>query len=349
MDIILGSFNVLNLNTKDNEKSDFKEDKCSKIADIIRKEGFDIIALQEIQTDDAVSRIIHYLNGNDNESPYQYCHCGSLYQELNDAGILNRNGAKFKSDYGFIWNTDKVYLYGDKALYKALDDIEKKEWDSFIEHLIDILVETYKSMTSQTGLNSGLFARLPQGEALSKYRSTLRNTLHQTLRPPLIACFRPSGMFGSLLHEIRIINTHTQWNKGKSDEKTAKQIRMEEMNFIQRTLHNKVNELRTGSFNSVYTFVAGDFNLSAAEIGNSIEGMITVQNAPSTCKWDAEQNTMTFKSNYDHFAYNEERITHFVPDGAKTIGVENDNFTLNKSNKTVTVSDHIPIKMKISF
>mgnify|MGYP003307334877 CR=1 FL=1 len=38
MDIILGSFNVLNLNTKDNEKSDFKEDKCSKIADIIRKE-----------------------------------------------------------------------------------------------------------------------------------------------------------------------------------------------------------------------------------------------------------------------------------------------------------------------
>ena len=34
MDIILGSFNVLNLNTKDDEKSNFKEDKCRKIADI---------------------------------------------------------------------------------------------------------------------------------------------------------------------------------------------------------------------------------------------------------------------------------------------------------------------------
>lgn len=348
MDIVIGSFNVLNLNTKDAENNSFKEDKCQKIAKLIENEGFHIIALQEIQSDNAVSRITSYLNNNGTK--YQYCHCGSLYQELNDAGILNRNGANFKSDYGFIWDTSKVYLYGDKAVYKALDDIEKKEWDSFIERIIDILIEAYKSMTSQTGLNSGVFAKLPKGEALNKYRDTLRNTLHQTLRPPLIACFKPSGLFGSLLHEIRIINTHTQWSKGKSDEQSAKQIRMEEINFIQRILHQKVNELRTGSFNSVYTLIAGDFNLSAEEINQmSIDGMITVQEQPSTCKWDDNQNGLTLKSNYDHFAYNEDRIAHLIPDGATTINTDESGFTLNKDGKIVTVSDHVPIKMTIKF
>lgn len=359
MDIVMGSFNVYVLNTKQDDTSNTKKDqKCEKIANLIKEEKFDIIALQEIQTDNAVERIAHYLNGNDSNSPYDYCHCSSLYDELNNSplGLRNRNGSKFKSDYGFIWNSRKVSLYCEEALYKALDDCERKEWDSFLERIVDILIKTYKEIMAQGGQKSGLFAKLPQGESLGQYREKLLTTLHQTLRPPLIACFKPNDFFGSLLHEIRVINTHTQWKKGRSDDRSSKQIRLEEMRFIQGHLHNAVNTLRTGSFNTVYTVIAGDFNLSIDELapiytdvtklfGN--HRMKTIQEEASTCKWDKEQEMFSRRSNYDHFAYDANRIDELVPGGAKPININKDNFLIGEEEGPV--SDHVPIKMTLQF
>lgn len=356
MDITIGSFNVLNLNAKEKDKDDdFKEAKCKKIAELIDSSKFDIVALQEIQTDDAVKRIVHYLNGNDHYSPYDYCHCASLYGELNDAGLLNRNGSKFKSDYGFIWNKQKVQLYCDEALYKALDDKTNEEWQHFLEKIADILITAYEELTSQGGKQSGLFSKLPQGEDFETHKDKLLAVLHSTLRPPLIACFKPASWYGALLHEIRIINTHTQWSKGKSDEKSAKKIRLEEMRFIQGKLHSEVNTLRTGTFNSIYTVIAGDFNMSKDDVSEIYKSesevfdghkMMTVQDAKSTCKWNEEKQIFEYKSNYDHFAFEEERIWPLTQEVA-TVQANKKNFLIGDEEKPV--SDHIPIKIKLTF
>ncbi len=357
MDIVIVSFNVLNLNTKENDlNSTFKEKKCQKIAELLSKEDFSIIALQEIQSEDAVSRIVRYMNGNTGNTPYDFCHCASIYDELNDHGIRNRHGSKFKSDYGFIWDTRKVFLYCDKALYKGLEDCEKKEWNHLLEQIVDILLKAYQNALSQGGQFSNLFSKLPRGESLEIHREKLLATLHQTLRPPLIACFKPVSFFGSLLHEIRIINTHAQWKANSIYETgTSREIRQLEMRFIQGTLHSAVNTLRTGSFNTVYTIVAGDFNLNLDEIKPIYADtkyfenhqMETIQSYQSTCKWDSENEEIRPVSNYDHFAFDRNRITQYMVNEAivQPVSITKESFLLDKK----LLSDHMPIKMTLSF
>lgn len=358
MDLKIGSFNVLNLkkdtsNPKD--QSEEKEKKCQKIANIISAEDIDLIALQEILDNGAVKLICKNLPG------YCFCHCSNLYDSLNSAGFHNRHGQKFKSDYAYIWNTRKIGLCNDLELYKKLELQTSKCWERFIDSLILLLVDLQNSSAKHIPIFSGL----PNGIDLKNNRELFKAILRQTLRPPLIACFRPTGGWKDLSWEIRMINTHTQWKSNKPTKKQAAsmtaeqldsefldtetdlQIRKKEMKYIQGELYTAVNTCRMGDNRTVYTLVAGDFNMSVKQTRSIYEDadfyhenheMGTIQEDLST--WSKSKKI--FINSYDHFAFDHKRISAAA---IKVIKPDDEQFYVDIKDPKSRISDHNPIQM----
>ena len=361
MNLKLASFNVQNLKIKEisdkseDEKSDAekkKEKKCEGIAKIISGSGndasaVDIIALQEIQNENAITTIMKNL-----PSHYDYCHCGDIYDSLNALGFLNRHGQKFKSDYAFIWNTRQVSLCCDPEVYKKLHFQTQKCWDRFIQTLIEFFLEIIRHSQGKARALGLLFPGFPDQGSLADQKDFIAGALRNTLRPPLIACFRPTGFWNSLFWELRMINTHVQWSFNQED-KNAEDLqelsgslniilRQKEMKFIQGDLYTAVTTCRNGDYRSIYTVIAGDFNMSADQtrgiyrdsFATEYPQMDTVQSKASV--WSSKQEKL--KNSYDHFAFDCARI--------QTRELDTEVLALDNENR---ISDHNPVTMNFKI
>jgi len=385
MNLKLASFNVLNLNVKEpsakgqKEMSDAekrKEQKCKGIAEIIsgtreNTSPIDIIALQEIQNEHAVRTIMKNL-----PSHYDYCHCGDIYDSLNALGFLNRHGRKFRSDYAFIWNTRQVSLCCDPEVYKKLHFQTQKCWDRFILTIVEFFLEIIRHSQGKARALGLLFPGFPDQGSLADQKDFIAGALRNTLRPPLIACFRPAGFWSGLFWELRMINTHVQWdvksperkdsllrnwlgqnsnilnwlkenNKKRPNMEVA--LRQKEMEFIQGELYTAVTTCRNGDYRSIYTVVAGDFNMSVKET-SAIYGpgfpseyphMRTIQNENS--HWSQKEEKLT--TSYDHFAFDSVRIP--IDEDATSV-IPNSAMRINNEDKS-RISDHNAVTMNFKF
>lgn len=97
MQYVIGSFNIANMNlTKD----------FSEIARIIRKNKFDVIAIQEVTTDNAIKNLVNTLNRMDYQTWEGVCESSdSYYQHSNEW-------------YGFVWNKKRLRLANEPWIVK---------------------------------------------------------------------------------------------------------------------------------------------------------------------------------------------------------------------------------------
>jgi len=124
-------------------------------------------------------------------------------------------------------------------------------------------------------------------------------------------------------------------------------------------MHTALNTLRFGNFRSVYTIIAGDYNLTLPQISlassdndfiNACENhrMATVQAKPTTLrKYSPDDNPplvgeACYKSNYDHFSYDQNRLINLA---SKAERVDFEDFAKHRTE----ISDHVPIYVDLKL
>lgn len=195
----IGSFNCLNFGMATTKDVD-------TFVDIISQEGFDIIALQEINGPNALKRILSRLNPNKWQGQAAY------------------EGSR--NDYAFIWNKKRIAL-----------------------------------ARTRNGNNPYIY---------KNYSIDRKAGQEDLIRDPYFARFIPIGG-GAPRIEIRIINAHIRYSKGKpddsSDENTLSAIkkRMNEFDILTKSIYAKESDNRYGNHRPSYTILLGDYNLNKKE------------------------------------------------------------------------------------
>ena len=337
-----------------------------KIADIIRKEKFDIVAIQEIFHQEALKELLEKLS-------FQYaqkCKGDQLkrgnYLIETFSGISDRMNASFgyrtkhwegrwaqpKSYYGgnniqegyaFIWNRDRVKL------------VTNMKGDSFEPRISDY----HKS--------------------------------NKLARPPFIGRFMPiNGRY-----EIRLINTHVVFAepskklKGDADEEKEHtdqndyRLRIEELKILLKSIYYKFSLAKfdhTGHDKKArnlvpYTFLLGDYNLNIEGAGQSSaiipsdlmcfelkrdmivktfnERLTTLKgkskNEEKQRKQDRNLIENHLANNYDHFSFDINRLKKHQIKMPEVFTVMGFNYYVDNNEGTKydqyrnKVSDHIPI------
>ncbi len=323
-----GSFNLMNFRLNmDKERDDEKAAK--HFAEIIKKEKFDIIALQEIKTPGALAGIMKHLGAS-----FDGIHSTTLKNEVN-ASCFNPS-----DEYAFIWSKEKISFVNDPQFYRKLYEKVSSTWDSYLAFQIKEMTNNPDSIDEETQKIIGGPVNIHNIEGLSKF-------IGQVFRPPLICAFRPAGFWKNLFWELRIINTHVLFGK------QGILSRLEELSLIKGRIHTSVNSFRTGDFRSVYTLIAGDYNLNISQASSIVKNaswenheMITVQPYKTTLRQDEapEQagDDRYYSENYDHFSYDANRVAGIAMN-AQRIGFEN--FKVHRNE----ISDHVPISIEINI
>lgn len=297
----IGSFNCLNFGMGASKD-------IHKFADIILKEHFDIIALQEIKGQNALNRILALL---------------PAYWEGVADSDCNVN------DYAFLWNVRRFEL----------------------------------SNAYEMGISRRYAPRI-----YKQYRIDRKSGQRDLIREPFYARFFPTGGAAPYI-EIRLINTHIRFSKGKEmDEDTpgAIAMRRNEYDVLTKAIYAKEADKRYGNNRPAYTILLGDYNLnlpsSAAkapyliesfeiEDGQNTKIITTVQNGLSTLTKSTENEEKEngiFANNYDHFTYDAKRFGNIII-SCKQINTVEKYCDGDKEQHAKDISDHIPVEMNISL
>ena len=106
MSYIVGSFNLLKMDFKSNEET---KKNFNRIADIIREENFDVIALQEVMTEMAIKEIVNRL--------------GSMYWDyiFKPSTITVSKDAQ-REGYAFMWKKRRLHLVDSPNAVEIKDE-----------------------------------------------------------------------------------------------------------------------------------------------------------------------------------------------------------------------------------
>ena len=299
-----------------------------------------------------------------------------------------------RPEYAFIWNPNVLELERDPEIFKGISERVSKRFDAYIIALSMMLTSFLFSLSSKkkngnkkekeeeeeedamfrntlTGLGLGglMGAGLASGNAgmhaddtcEEDVRKQIADTLHKNLRPPLIGIFKKKKFLSCGIgeKEIRIINMHSYFG---DDSKESKKIRMRELSFVLWDIFDVVATQRDGKWRYPTTIVAGDYNMSLADIQKMSDMMLlpeihknrsftTGQTEPTTVSiknkekvQEGEPPQIEHVSNYDHFSYDRNNFSSGDP-LVDRIDVTNENFIVDKK----LVSDHVPIEMTFDF
>lgn len=320
MEIRIGSLNCLNFGRESIGKKDIKI-----IAGIILREKLDIIALQEVKSEEAVKIIVSELNSRSIYAWKWFC-------DKNDP----------RQEYAFVWNSNKLDYPKTK--------LPSGEIRIYYPHI-------YKQ-----------YGRDPQLGKLN------------LVRPPLYGRFQT--IFPGLPSiELRLINTHIRYSKGKDGEllpasAAEKDLRESELKALTKHIYYHVSDKGYGAREgegdprTSYTILLGDYNLNLREshagspyISEELvsidlpsrktdkggKKIITVQSDLSTLKKMQEtksQQTEKFANNYDHFTLDKNRFSgvSYTAERVDTVEKYCDNDLQKHYEK---VSDHVLIKMTL--
>ena len=294
----IGSFNCLNLGVSASNT------KIIELANIILREKFDIIALQEIKGKLALNRILFCLG-----SGWR----GSADNEVND--------------YAFIWNANKFEL----------------------------------ANAEEIGLTREYAPRI-----YKQYRVDRKAGQKDLVREPFYARFFPTGGAAPYI-EIRLINTHIRFSKGKEGENdmslSAIAMRRNEFDVLTRAIYAKEADKRYGNNRPAYTFLLGDYNLNLPtsvakspyllesfiiEDRRNIKVITTVQRGLTTLARASEQKENVFSNNYDHFTYDVKRFDD-VTIISNEVNVVEKYYKGDYEKYREDISDHIPVEMKMNL
>jgi endonuclease/exonuclease/phosphatase family metal-dependent hydrolase len=338
----IGSFNVLNLSGNESHKRDDSK-AVVHIAKIIQDNNFDIVAFQELLTPQALNGIVNNLG----KGEWEGIHASKPISEIS-AGQSVKNSR----EYGFVWKKDRVTLVRDPYIYTEIEKRIDYIWQNHIRMQVDRIKEEPELKGDDFDDESS--AKPSSLSIVEMKRHILEAFKTELIRPPMVACFRPAGFWGFLKLELRIINTHIIFSGGL---KKPLNQRIAEFKQIVGKMHTALNTLRFGDFRSVYTIVAGDYNLTPDHLElyevaedkqflNECENHIicTVQKLPTTLKtYDANiQGNNCYSKSYDHFSYDRNRFSKISNEVSR---VDCNDFKKHR----MEISDHVPIYIELNF
>lgn len=160
-------------------------------------------------------------------------------------------------------------------------------------------------------------------------------------REPYYARFTPDGLGGPAI-EIRLVNLHL--------EPIDKNIAGLEYLTLAEEIHPKFSryiETEDAFYLPAYTLSMGDYNLTSRKLDTFLfnNNFITVQTYPTTISNKYDSYTM---NDYDHFSYDRGNLEGFGISVDRVDAVSkyfNNDYSLYRD----CVSDHIPIKITLSF
>lgn len=352
----IGSFNCHNMGGKTTEA------KIDKIVQIIKKEQFDIIALQEVFCH-SLSKTGCVITADDRQYPLS-----DILKKLRES---NRSWMGYfaapeqvrdaKEGYVFIWDNNKVHL----PKVKLRDGTERVFYPRIYNQYK--LADTKKHILGK------------DKEGKLKIGGLIRN--------PLYARFVPNGQEKM---EFRLINTHIRFSKNKnldSDNTDAGKVspgdiamRRNEYNVLTDNIYPKIatqiyGSQDAGGLGSFFTIMIGDYNLnldrpwtkglphipdSRNEISivrslkkwtvNEKMQLVTFQEGLTTLKRITPENEKNYckeqkySNNFDHSTYDTNR---FNRKGIKVVTKKIDAVRKYNNNDFAdyrkNISDHIPI------
>ena len=305
----IGSFNMFKW-SKDESKN------LSKLADIIREEQFDIIAMQEVLKKDVLNSLMHYLPGWDKrwDSPRSY----------------SNNAAE---GYGFIWNTRRIGLakYTENGVEKIFEPrilnqykVDKKAGQTNL-----IRNPYYGRFTPQSSIGGGFFeirlinthinfGKKDNGEdapGAHEQRNKEFDVLAKAVYPKYA-----DKRYGNFMPAYTILLG--DYNLNLRDSKCGYYLKEESV-----TLNDN------GRNRIIQTFQSELSTLSAAE---STE--------------NPQYEKSIYANNYDHFSYD---IISFSEQDIKTgigrVDAVRKYYNCEKDKYKAEISDHIPIYMTVDF
>lgn len=342
----IGSFNVLNFHCTNDKKIRNDKQAAEHFCRIIKKESFDIIALQEIKKEIALKCLLDLLG-----QEYDGMHSSQLRTIMNSIWLP-------AEEYAFVWKKKRVECISDPKFFSTIYDKISRHWESFIDLRFDNALDNpefidddfRRAISASSPSLSHLRWDRPFGTSTQE---ALRQAFRSLIRPPMVCGFRPAWPWSLLHWELRIINTHILYGN-----KALVQPRIEELAHVKGKIHTTVNTARFGDYRSVYTLVAGDYNLELAELGNQLNSsqfkadcekhdMVSVQEKKTTlCKFNADSphnsDEDCYSENYDHFSYDKIRADSIVKNVYR---VDFEDFKTHRNE----ISDHVPISAEIQL
>lgn len=286
----IASFNLHNFNFdvrggSSGADSQFKKAKADHICAIIRDGGYDVIALQEVQTPETVASLIGLLNDGNPNGRYSFVHCHDFYETISN-GRFKSPGREKRGELAFIYDSESVALFKDCAVYQRLNDRMWLALDYFISGATALLATSLgagafigddeedepemerekakrdKANQKLTGLKTvGALGVAGAGYAAHKI---LESQLKR-MRPPFVAFFcKKVGDAVDEGRQLRLINVHSQFGRTDADRfTTPSQIRTKEAEFVLREAFQIVKSEQSENSSLVLTMAVGDFNRSA--------------------------------------------------------------------------------------
>ena len=333
----IGSFNLHNIGT-----GAFTNDRdLEKIANIILAEKMDVVALQEVLTEGKIftkddlpssitkKNIISYLGGPE--------HWGFEWAFSGDESIRHEG-------YAFLWNKDRLDL-----------------------------------STAEVMRNGKKFTRV--------YTPRMIKVNHKDMRrQPYFARFTPRGKAGGSNFEIRLLCVHTYFG---DDNVADRMIRQNELDVLLTDVYPQMAAANFQNALPRYTILLGDYNaelvtdenLAAVAERNVYRRSIGMK-IPAVMKTDGEgkvhsdrynvdivtkQDQLTtlklknadssdesladrgYASNYDHFSYDENALSHVVKKKPRRIDAVRLYCKDDYQEYFKKISDHIPIIMELQI
>ena len=330
----IGSFNILRPLTKGKT--------AERVAAIIKDNRLDVVALQEVSSQDGLGKLLNILG----RSVWSYSHASDYATASTDHRI------RASKEYAFVWRRDKVLLVREPHI---CNEIEKRVDYAWQNHL-NLQLQRVSNMHDPEELDEEDDRQTPGSVSLSfseRKKRVVEALKADLCRPPMVACFRPAGFWGGLRWELRMINVHIRC-VGRIG------LREKEYRLIAGKIHTALNTRRFGNFRSVYTIVAGDYNLSLSQIENAVKcpeferdcekhNMIAVQNALTTLKQYDESQTPPlqgeeiYNKNVDHFTYDKKRVEQILSDAVRVDC--SPSFKIHRTE----ISDHVPIYVEMNL
>ncbi len=293
----IASFNLHNFNYDvrvggTGADSQFKKAKCEHVSEIIRDGGYDVIALQEVQTPETVASLVGELNKGNPNGRYAFVHCHDFYETISN-GRFKSPGREKRGELAFIYDSESVALFKDCAVYQRLNDRMWLALDYFISGATALLATSLgvgafvgdddeedddndprrehdnnkrnKSNQKPSGLKTvGALGVAGAGYAAHK----LLESQLKRMRPPFVAFFcKKTGGKTDESRQLRVINVHSQFGRTDADRfSTPSQIRTKEAEFVLREAFQIVKSEQTENSSLTLTMAAGDFNRSAKSL-----------------------------------------------------------------------------------
>lgn len=301
--VTICSFNLWNLQShargKDSDPG-FRAQRVRKVADLIARNQFGVVVLQEARTPETVNDICRAINESAGFGRYNGVHCADAYERIfGKNGYGGKTGATLKrAELAFIWDSRVFEPACDdfaKIVYTGIDNSVNHVYDAFFASLAALVVGGMRYVGKRDGgkkqakreaaVDAGAVAAAAlavdaNNHAASKIvewsKEETEEWLRSSLRPPfvLLLNFRSDRN-----KQLRLINVHLQFGLTAADEgdrlenETAAaqkmRIRQEEVKLLAMNdlnVFDIVDSQRSGGNETAITIAAGDFNLSVEQV-----------------------------------------------------------------------------------